>query len=383
MGINFPNAPTVGQLYPQPPVAGVPIYRWDGEKWTTTGAPMAIDDLRWQALADQNFVVNGGMVIAQQYGLNNGMAGANAALYMADQFMCQMAGAGAGTWANGNTPNGLAGLPGYTNFLQLQTTTANASPAASDYTLIQQKIEGGRISKLQWGTPNAQPVTFGFWVNSSVAGTYGFVCRDTIAGASTTGQVFVTTYTINAANTWEWKTITLPGCTAGAWGAGLYVTFAGLMAGSSYTKAPSTSWQTITAALTATGAINFQSATGRTFQLTGAVMLQGNIIFPTADKLPLLMRTYDKDVALCFRYFQVYPQINFSGYGVTNQQIQAGFTFPIMRATPAASIFAVTYNNCYSATPFAPQANAVGLYFYITTGPNMAYCATGLVLDAR
>ena len=38
MGINFPAAPTVGTLHPQPPQAGVPVYRWDGEKWTTTGA---------------------------------------------------------------------------------------------------------------------------------------------------------------------------------------------------------------------------------------------------------------------------------------------------------------------------------------------------------
>jgi hypothetical protein len=48
MGINFPNAPTTGQLYPQPPVAGLPIYRWDGTKWTTQGGtvgqPIYISD---------------------------------------------------------------------------------------------------------------------------------------------------------------------------------------------------------------------------------------------------------------------------------------------------------------------------------------------------
>lgn len=38
MGINFPNSPTIDQLYPQPAVAGLPVYRWDGEKWTTQGA---------------------------------------------------------------------------------------------------------------------------------------------------------------------------------------------------------------------------------------------------------------------------------------------------------------------------------------------------------
>jgi hypothetical protein len=36
MGINFPNTPTTGQLYPQPPTANLPVYRWDGQKWTNT-----------------------------------------------------------------------------------------------------------------------------------------------------------------------------------------------------------------------------------------------------------------------------------------------------------------------------------------------------------
>jgi hypothetical protein len=38
MAFNFPNAPTTDQLYPQPPIAGLPVYRWDGEKWTVKGA---------------------------------------------------------------------------------------------------------------------------------------------------------------------------------------------------------------------------------------------------------------------------------------------------------------------------------------------------------
>lgn len=41
MGINFPASPTVGQKYPQPAVAGIPVYTWDGEKWTTVGGSVA------------------------------------------------------------------------------------------------------------------------------------------------------------------------------------------------------------------------------------------------------------------------------------------------------------------------------------------------------
>jgi hypothetical protein len=37
MALDFPTSPTVGTKYPQPAVAGVPVYMWDGEKWTTLG----------------------------------------------------------------------------------------------------------------------------------------------------------------------------------------------------------------------------------------------------------------------------------------------------------------------------------------------------------
>ena len=35
--LDFPSSPTVGQKYPTTPVSGVPVYTWDGEKWTTSG----------------------------------------------------------------------------------------------------------------------------------------------------------------------------------------------------------------------------------------------------------------------------------------------------------------------------------------------------------
>lgn len=35
--LDFPASPTLNQTYPAPAVPGVPVYTWDGEKWTTTG----------------------------------------------------------------------------------------------------------------------------------------------------------------------------------------------------------------------------------------------------------------------------------------------------------------------------------------------------------
>jgi hypothetical protein len=33
MALDFPNSPTVGQLFPSPSVAGTPVWRWDGTAW--------------------------------------------------------------------------------------------------------------------------------------------------------------------------------------------------------------------------------------------------------------------------------------------------------------------------------------------------------------
>src|SRR4029077_8942830 len=35
--LNFPSSPTAGQKFPASPIAGLPVYTWDGEKWTTIG----------------------------------------------------------------------------------------------------------------------------------------------------------------------------------------------------------------------------------------------------------------------------------------------------------------------------------------------------------
>jgi hypothetical protein len=46
MALDFPNSPSVGQLYPSPAVAGVPVYKWNGTTWdaqVTTGTDAPSD----------------------------------------------------------------------------------------------------------------------------------------------------------------------------------------------------------------------------------------------------------------------------------------------------------------------------------------------------
>jgi hypothetical protein len=41
MAFDFPSSPTPGQRYPAPPLAGIPSYAWDGEKWTSVSGAIA------------------------------------------------------------------------------------------------------------------------------------------------------------------------------------------------------------------------------------------------------------------------------------------------------------------------------------------------------
>src|SRR6516164_7776698 len=36
MALDFPNSPSVGQLFPNPPQTGVPVWKWDGTEWVPT-----------------------------------------------------------------------------------------------------------------------------------------------------------------------------------------------------------------------------------------------------------------------------------------------------------------------------------------------------------
>lgn len=50
MSLSFPSSPTTGQLYPSPPIAGTPVWKWDGSEWviysgTGVGAMLASNNL--------------------------------------------------------------------------------------------------------------------------------------------------------------------------------------------------------------------------------------------------------------------------------------------------------------------------------------------------
>jgi hypothetical protein len=220
---------------------------------------------------------------------------------------------------------------GFTNSMLCTVTTADASVSAGDYYLFYQAIEGYNVADLGFGTANAKTVTVSFWVRSSVTGTYAVSIRQG-SGA----RAYVTTYVVNSANTWEQKTVTIPGDTSSTWnktnGAGLILSW-DLGSGSNYTTTAN-SWQSGNY-FKASGCVDWISTSGATFYITGVQLEEGTAASPFENRL------VTTELSLCQRYFYMHaaravgaPVGNGSFY--TSGTAYAVVKLPVtMRTTPS------------------------------------------------
>lgn len=183
---------------------------------------------------------------------------------------------------------------GFTNSLLCTTTVADTSLGSTQRVVIAQIIEGFNVADLGWGTANAQTVTLSFWVRSSLTGTFGGAVKN---GNSTRAYPF--TYTISAANTWEQKTVTIAGDTAGTWltnnGNGIQIHFC-LGAGSAVSGTAG-AWSAADLN-SATGAVSVVGTAGATFYITGVQLEKGSVA------TPFEFRSIGQELALCQRYYQ-------------------------------------------------------------------------------
>jgi len=247
-----------------------------------------------QLAGNRNKIINGAMMIDQRNaGASVSTVAAGGFLYSVDRFgylSTQNAKFTLQQNAGSVTPPA-----GFTNYLGITSTSAY-SVVASDFFGVGQPLEGLNVADLNWGTSRASPVTVSFWVRSSLTGTFGgFIKSWALA------YQYVYTYTINAANTWEYKTITIPAPTSGSFPVVSNAAFAFLYfdlgSGTSQQSAASSSWQAVSA-LGVTGATSVVGTNGATFYITGVQLEKG------ATATPFENRLYGTELALCQRYYE-------------------------------------------------------------------------------
>jgi hypothetical protein len=176
------------------------------------------------------------------------------------------------------------------NAYKIAVTTADAAIAAGDFYIATQRIEGYDFTNIA-----QRSFTLSFWVKAVKTGIY---CVSFVnSGAD---RSYVAEYTINATNTWEFKTITVSASpSAGTWnytnGIGLSVNFA-LAAGSTF-QTTANAWQTGNFYSTS-NQVNGLDSNTNTFQLALIQIEAGTVATPFEQ------RNEQEVLSSCQRYYQ-------------------------------------------------------------------------------
>jgi hypothetical protein len=235
---------------------------------------------------------------------------------------------GSGRLTIGKNYGAISSPDGFVSYIGMKTTTTT-TPGASDYNFLSQIIEGVNTIDLQWGTANAKPLALSFWAYSSLTGTFGGSVRNAGSGAYNRSYPF--TYTISSSNTWEKKTVVIPGDTTGTWTTnhlnGIEIIFV---------VSNGTTWQATPFAWAAgnyTGPsgslVNLIGTLNATLYLTGIQAEIGSVATPYER------RNYGHEFALCQRYYQI-TEVRTGGYHTTGNFLR-GSVFLNTAARPISS----------------------------------------------
>jgi len=242
---------------------------------------------------NRNLIINGAMQIAQRNTSVTGITTSN--YYTADRWVISLS--SVGTWTMNVDSSGPTNTE-FRNSANLICTTADSSLSASDLCLFQQRLEGQNLQGVKKGTSAAESLTVSFYVKSSNTGTY--ICE--FFDNDNTRQISKS-YTINTANTWEKKTITVPPDTTGQFdndnATSLFLFFC-LAAGSDRTSGTlnDSTWASNVNANRNVGQLNLANAVGNYWAVTGIQLEVGS----TAT--PFERRQFGTELALCQRYCQ-------------------------------------------------------------------------------
>lgn len=260
----------------------------------TSAAPFA-------AMADQNFIDNGAMEIAQLNGSNAVNVAAAADSYTFKRTVDR--------WIYENRGSMVVTLqqvadapPGLSRSLKLSVVTPQAAMNAPDSCAIFQWIEWANFARAGFGASGALPITLFWWVKAHRPGQYGGTFKSSAAGL----RVWGFHYRVNTADTWEYKTTTVQGDSAGTWNDGSANSGAYFMlsqaTGATLGSCIDGGWGTQNGS-NVPGSVNGIASASDTFQITGIGAVIGTQAPSQADSIKLL-RPQHQELIRCQRYLR-------------------------------------------------------------------------------
>ena len=290
------------------------------------GVNAKITDINGGQLSNRNLIYNGAMTVSQRG--TSGSTTSGGSYPSLDRWSCNDGGIADFTVSQStDAPAGFANSAKW-------ACTATGSPTNDAF--HEQKLEGQDIQHLEHGTSSAKSFTVSFWVKSNKTGQYSLWIENNDAN-----RYFTTTgYTINAANTWEFKTITVPGDTAGSGftndnGVSLKIRWH-LVLRTSFQGTPSGAWSTSASLRGQSGHVNLADSTSNEWYITGVQAELGEVA--TAFE----HRSFGDELARCQRYFQDFTSVNSkirgSRYNSSSGVDQTAYLPVRMRAQPNVTI---------------------------------------------
>jgi hypothetical protein len=264
---------------------------------------MALSTIQNNSLADtavhgfRNLVINGACTISQRGTSTTGVT--NGGYNSVDRFEFLLN--TLGTWTSEQSTDA---PDGFVNSHKLTATTADASPASGDYAVIFYKPEGQDLQALQYGLSGAKTTTISFWVKSNKTGNASF----TVLQPDGSDRMLPQQYTINSANTWEYKSISIVGDQSGNInndnGNGIRLEW-WINSGSTYTGGShSSTWIAYDVSSRNVSNLGVGGATSDYFAITGVQLEVGS------QATPFEHRLYADELARCQRYYEKPAYIN-------------------------------------------------------------------------
>ena len=329
--LNIPSSPSQGATYE----ANGVVYTWDGTKWKADSS--YVSNLNGGPLAGfRNALINGGMEVFQRETGAPVVVSATSGQYVLDRWKIRSNVIGADTTITVQditTSNHPAGI---WKAIRMKNANVSVAPVSNQYVGIQQPLEQSTTRALGFGSPLNQSLSIGFYIRSSVGGTYTFSVQS--SGAPRKSYLFDFDVPADTTN-WTYVSHTFPSNSDISFltqeGGAIISLY--LSSGSAFVGGANETWNDGELFLTSNASNNFTNTANATVDLT-AVQLE-----PGPVATPFEQRPIGTELALCQRYYYKAPDGIWRLYQSGSSRVQANMWFPVtMRTTPTCALYNVS-----------------------------------------